>query len=99
MLEELQNIIHRDMEKQAYYIQVLLVDELDQCRRKESCQLIIYQDITRSISRNNYISKQRKTKRKYYLRWRSAIIQTIYNIIICHKCHRLTSETSKTFAF
>jgi len=35
ILEELCNIIHRDMERQAYYIQVLLADELDQYKERE----------------------------------------------------------------
>lgn len=34
ILEELTNIIHRDMEHQTHHIQVLLVDELDQCKGK-----------------------------------------------------------------
>jgi len=34
ILKELQNVIYRDMEKQAYYIKVLLGDKPDQCKRK-----------------------------------------------------------------
>jgi len=33
--EDLRNIIHGDMEQQAYHIQVLLADELDQYKDKE----------------------------------------------------------------
>jgi len=36
ILEKLRNIIHGDMECQAYYIQVLLADELDQYKGKEN---------------------------------------------------------------
>jgi len=32
--EEVRNIIHTDIEQQAYYIQVLLANELNQCKRK-----------------------------------------------------------------
>ena len=32
--ENLQNIIQSDMENQIYYIQMLLVDELDNCEGK-----------------------------------------------------------------
>ena len=32
--EELHNILYRDMEKQAYHIQVLLADQLSQCKGK-----------------------------------------------------------------
>jgi len=32
--EDLQNIIQSDMENQAYYIQKLLADELDNCKEK-----------------------------------------------------------------
>jgi len=33
--KELRNVIHRDMEQQAHYIQVLLANELDKCKGKE----------------------------------------------------------------
>jgi len=32
--KDLQNIIHRDIEKQMHYIQVLLVNELDQLKKR-----------------------------------------------------------------
>ena len=34
ILEELCNIIHRDIERQALHIQVSLADKLDQCKGK-----------------------------------------------------------------
>jgi len=34
IFKELWNVIHEDMERQAHHIQVLLVDELDQCKDK-----------------------------------------------------------------
>ena len=34
ILEELYTIIHRDIEKQAHHIQVLLADKLDQCKER-----------------------------------------------------------------
>ena len=34
--EELKNVIHEDIKWQAHYIQVLLADELDQCKGKET---------------------------------------------------------------
>ncbi len=36
ILEELYAIIHRDIERQAHHIQVLLADELDQCEERNS---------------------------------------------------------------
>ena len=36
ILEDLQNIIQSDIESQAYYIQALLVNELDNCKKKEN---------------------------------------------------------------
>ena len=38
----LQNIVYRDMEKQAYHIQILLTDKLDQYKGKEDKQVEEY---------------------------------------------------------
>lgn len=35
IFEESCNLIHRNMDRQAYHIQVLLVDELNQCKERE----------------------------------------------------------------
>ena len=39
IVDELQIIIHRDIERQIYHIQKLLADELNRCKRKENVQV------------------------------------------------------------
>ena len=34
--EDLWNVIHRDMKKQAHHIQILLADKLYQCKEKDA---------------------------------------------------------------
>jgi len=47
--EDLQKIIQGDMKNQVYHIQILLTDELDQCKEKENPYA------------NNYIKEIQKT--------------------------------------
>jgi len=35
IMDNLWNILHGDIEKRVHYIQTLLADELDQCKKKE----------------------------------------------------------------
>ena len=50
--EVLWNIIQEKMEEQAYYIQVLLADELDRCKDKGNKKVGKHQNDSRSILKN-----------------------------------------------
>jgi len=93
ILEELCNIIHRDIERQALYIQVSLADKLDQCKGKRveivNEHIKILQEAYQEAYQEINIVQDKEKQKEEVIQDKEVFLYKLYSISLSSEASRL----------